>query len=612
MRNTLHHSTAISTPARMAMLSGLVSLTAACGHSGSLPGASAGATQAQLRALTVAGVAAQADPPLAAMRRAALDAPSDLDAQARFAGGLARAGEPALAEDVVTASLSRSPDHAGLTVQLARMRLRGGQPEVALALFDRAAQLRPGADAEEGRGIALDMLGRHEEAQTAYRAALALAPTQVSAQNNLAMSLMLTGRAAEAVALLEPLSRRMDAPARVANNLAVARSMAGDAPRMDTSADPRQVQQMASNLRATVGVAAAQPAPREQFAAAEPGRGATTPLFPLDAGSRASFAAAATPAPGLPAPPTVARLDAEPATAAPAPPPAVARVQLAERELMPAALPPRTPIGLPPLPGLAAPAVPPTLPSPEAAPVIAAPPPQPAQPPAVLAVAPALPATTAAVAAAPTSFAAALAPMLVTAVVLPPPAPAAGRAPATAVIPAPRIMAEPMPAAEPIVAAPAAQAIIAAPAAQPIVTAPAAQPIIAQTATPMIVTAVLLPATAASSARMSPQPMARLAATTPPATADIADDRRIAGQGEAFTVQVGALPSESAAQAYWSALSLQLPQVFDGRSPEIFRADLPQGAVWRLRTGGFANAVDARGFCVTLRNQGRDCWVPAN
>ena len=77
-----------------------------------------------------------------------------------------------------------------------------------------------------------------------------------------------------------------------------------------------------------------------------------------------------------------------------------------------------------------------------------------------------------------------------------------------------------------------------------------------------------------------------------------------------FSVQMAALSSERAARTYWSSLLPHLPATFGERAPEIVRAELPHGTFWRLRTGSFPTATDARGFCQALRALGRDCWVP--
>jgi Flp pilus assembly protein TadD len=609
MRKTLLQTAARIAPAgRAAALTGLVAL-GACAQTDRLPGSAAGGTPDQVRALTVSGMAAQADPGLAAMRRAALAAPSDFALQARYAGALARAGELLMAEDVVVAALARSPDHPALNQQLARIRVRGGQPQVALALFDRAALLQPSAEAEEGRGIALDMLGRHDEAQAAYRAALAQSPNLVSAQNNLAMSLMLTGRANEAIAVLEPLSRRRDAPARVANNLAVARSMAGVPSRVDVaSADPREVREIASNLRATVGAGPAQPAPTSQFAAVEPGRGGATPIFPMDAAARSGFAAAAVPPPSLPPLPGMpAALPALPPAGAAPPVPQPAT------DLMPAPLPPRGTVELPPRGTVALPprgtvespprgvvALPPLEPAIAALPVPAEPA-RPAAPPAAIP----------AVALAPASPAAAFAPMVITAVLLPSSAAAAPGPRTPAVQPAALVVptAPSAPAAGPAVAAPPAPPAAATQAQRSMVVTAVAVPRRRAPAAPAPgPTTVSVPAAAALAPRQAPEaaPQPALLSVPAPRRAP-ADQAAVAG---GHSVQVAALPSERAAQAFWSRLRVQLPQEFGDRAPVIARADLPQGTFWRLRTSGFTSATDARGFCQILRSHGRDCWVP--
>jgi Flp pilus assembly protein TadD len=77
----------------------------------------------------------------------------------------------------------------------------------------------------------LDSLGRHAEAQASYRAVLETSPRQVSARNNLALSLAVTGQFDEAVALLTPLVRSSAATPRIRENLALVYGLMGDADR---------------------------------------------------------------------------------------------------------------------------------------------------------------------------------------------------------------------------------------------------------------------------------------------------------------------------------------------------------------------------------------------
>jgi Flp pilus assembly protein TadD len=140
-----------------------------------------------------------------------------------------RAGNRAQAEQVLAAAVQRRPDDARLMLELGRMRLRSGQAGEALGLFDRVlARDSRSVPALDGRGVALDLMGRHPEAQDSYRRAQALAPDSISVANNLGLSLLLDGRPDEARAVLEPLARRADANQRVTANYAISLAATGD------------------------------------------------------------------------------------------------------------------------------------------------------------------------------------------------------------------------------------------------------------------------------------------------------------------------------------------------------------------------------------------------
>jgi Flp pilus assembly protein TadD len=184
-------------------------------------------TASRLRLAAAAEMSGQTDVALNMLAAAAQSEPTNYPLQATYAAALQRAGAPADAERVVQAALARRPEQPLMLVRLGRLRLRSGQLEEALAIFDRARRAGAVAEAEDGRGVALDLLGRPAEAQAAYRAALAAQPDYLPAANNLAMSLLLDGKPQEALAVLGPLSLRGDAPPRVANNMAIARAMLG-------------------------------------------------------------------------------------------------------------------------------------------------------------------------------------------------------------------------------------------------------------------------------------------------------------------------------------------------------------------------------------------------
>ncbi len=183
----------------------------------------------RMRLATVAEAQGQPDIALSMYAAAAANDPNNTMAQSRFAGALARSGNRAQAEQVLLAALERSPNDRGLMVQLGRMRLRNGQAGEALTLFDRVlASDSRSPEALDGRGVALDLMGRHPEAQDSYRRAQALAPNSIAIANNLGMSLLLDGRPDEARAVLEPLARRSDANERVTANYGISLAATGD------------------------------------------------------------------------------------------------------------------------------------------------------------------------------------------------------------------------------------------------------------------------------------------------------------------------------------------------------------------------------------------------
>jgi Flp pilus assembly protein TadD len=77
-------------------------------------------------------------------------------------------------------------------------------------------------------GVALDMQGRHAEAQANYRKAIQLAPDYLPTRSNFGLSLAITGPPQEAVAQLAPIATARGSDARIRQNLAFAYAMAGD------------------------------------------------------------------------------------------------------------------------------------------------------------------------------------------------------------------------------------------------------------------------------------------------------------------------------------------------------------------------------------------------
>lgn len=77
-------------------------------------------------------------------------------------------------------------------------------------------------------GIARDLLGRHQDAQQAYREAIGIDPTIVGTRVNLALSLAMTGRADDAAPMLRPVADAPSAPRKFRHDMAAVLAMGGD------------------------------------------------------------------------------------------------------------------------------------------------------------------------------------------------------------------------------------------------------------------------------------------------------------------------------------------------------------------------------------------------
>ena len=104
---------------------------------------------------------------------------------------------------------------------------------------------------------------------------------------------------------------------------------------------------------------------------------------------------------------------------------------------------------------------------------------------------------------------------------------------------------------------------------------------------------------AAAATSSAPQAAARTA--TPPATS------RLPAIAGGPPVQLAALDSEDGARTEWARLQKRYPDLLGNRQPTIQRADKDGRAIWRIRTGGFADIADASSFCAKVRARGAGC-----
>jgi len=127
--------------------------------------------------------------------------------------------------DVLAARANDQAARVGLASALIGM----GQPALALEQLQAAAVSGPGAPRVfNATGVALDMLGRHAEAQTNYRKGIQLSPGDVALRSNLGLSLAISGQPEEAIATLAPLMGTSSVDGRIRQNLALAYAMTGN------------------------------------------------------------------------------------------------------------------------------------------------------------------------------------------------------------------------------------------------------------------------------------------------------------------------------------------------------------------------------------------------
>ncbi|HET6606510.1 MAG TPA: tetratricopeptide repeat protein [Rhodopila sp.] len=215
---------------RLLCCAGALALLAGCaapGHDGA--GSEAAMTaQSKLRLAKAAEDTGNHDMAAAMYGAAAAAAPGNNDVQLHAAEGLARNGKLPEAETLLDKRLQAAPDDVEMRRALGGVEILTGHPQQAVDTFSRVLAVK--ADdlrAMTNMGVALDMLHRYADAQALYRKALAAAPNDPAICNDLALSLMQTGRLAEARQVLEPFRNAGDVPERIGINLGLLDAASG-------------------------------------------------------------------------------------------------------------------------------------------------------------------------------------------------------------------------------------------------------------------------------------------------------------------------------------------------------------------------------------------------
>jgi cell division septation protein DedD len=118
-------------------------------------------------------------------------------------------------------------------------------------------------------------------------------------------------------------------------------------------------------------------------------------------------------------------------------------------------------------------------------------------------------------------------------------------------------------------------------------------------------------------AAAKPIPAKPLVAGSPPAAPKpavakplaVAAEAHAAPSGHQTMVQLAALASEEAARTEWAQLTKKMPDLLNGRQPNYSQTERDGHTFWRVRTSGFADVSQARGFCDRVRAKGAGCSV---
>lgn len=136
----------------------------------------------------------------------------------RMANILAAQDKLAGAESVYRSTIRRYPEFLPAYSELARLQVRRGETDGAIATFDQALIVAPDdAVVHNNRGMCLMLLERYEQARESFAVAAALAPTNTRYDANHALATGMLGEYDEALALYDEFLM----PSRAHHNLGV-------------------------------------------------------------------------------------------------------------------------------------------------------------------------------------------------------------------------------------------------------------------------------------------------------------------------------------------------------------------------------------------------------
>jgi Flp pilus assembly protein TadD len=140
----------------------------------------------------------------------------------------ARMGQNSRAEAVLLRAHELAPSNAEVLTTLARVYLAQHRSQMAVEAYDKALRVdQRNVSALTGKGVALDTLSQHKQAQGVYEDGLSYYPTNFILRSNYALSLALSGDIIRGTAILQELVKDPLAAPYVRGNLALVYGLDG-------------------------------------------------------------------------------------------------------------------------------------------------------------------------------------------------------------------------------------------------------------------------------------------------------------------------------------------------------------------------------------------------
>jgi len=140
----------------------------------------------------------------------------------------ARMGQNSRAEAVLLRAHELAPSNADVLTTLARVYLAQHRSQMAVEAYDKALRVdQRNVSALTGKGVALDTLSQHKQAQGVYEDGLSYYPTNFILRSNYALSLALSGDIIRGTAILQELVKDPLAAPYVRGNLALVYGLDG-------------------------------------------------------------------------------------------------------------------------------------------------------------------------------------------------------------------------------------------------------------------------------------------------------------------------------------------------------------------------------------------------